>query len=77
MPRVCTRITRCANFMADNFTPWLILGAHTNSNMRALELESVVHEAGLFRLTHLSQLFISVMKIAVIWCAYKCRKTRG
>ena len=62
MPRVCTRITRCANFMADNFTPWLMLGAHTNSNMRALELESVVHEAGLFRLTHLSQLFISVIR---------------
>ena len=45
--------------MADTFTPWLTLGAHTNSNMRALELESVVHEAGLFRLTHLSQIFIS------------------
>ena len=54
MPRVCTRITRCANFMADSFTPRLILGAQTNSSMRALEPESVVHEAGLFRLTHLA-----------------------
>lgn len=39
--------------MADSFTPWLTLGAHTNSNMRALELESVVHETGLLRLMHL------------------------
>lgn len=53
MPRVCTRITLWANFMADSFTPWLTLGAHTNSNIRALESDNVVHEAGLFRLVHL------------------------
>jgi hypothetical protein len=53
MPRVCTRITRWANFIADSFTPWLTLAVPTNSNMRALALDSVVHKAGLFRFMHL------------------------
>lgn len=54
-PRVCTRITRCANFIAESLIPTLIFEAHRRSMMRDFAAERVFHAAGLLRLVHLYQ----------------------
>jgi hypothetical protein len=52
-PRVCTRTTRCANFIAESLIPTLIFEAHRRSIMRDFTAERVFHAAGLLRLVHL------------------------
>jgi len=54
-PRVCTRTTRCANFMAESLIPALTFEAHRRSIMRDFAVERVFHAAGLLRLVHLYQ----------------------